>query len=292
MEMLDPGDLRVILPVFPVEVIGEAAVVGSAGHHPRGRADLEVRHRNPERGSDGQLRQRLRLDTLDIVGHEAEAVAHIHDGRRDAAADLAREDEAGGQGLADADAEPVDLELRLRRRDHRADLEHVGLQDRRTRAGEVQGIVLEEGTAFREALAHEPDRAVERGGLPVPFRAEAVAFFHQALRRKARNLVEAHPGDLDVDIAQVVEIRREALRAAVDEQRAERQLRLRGVPDRLAAVVEEDLRGIINRIVLGHERVHVGVLDLLEILQDIAERHIIDVVAQAHLRLDLVCLDY
>ena len=71
------------------------------------------------------------------------------------------------------------LQARTGGSDEGADFQHVRLQDGTVGAIEVQGIVFEEGAAY--ALAHDPYGAVERGRLPVTFRAKAIAFGHETL---------------------------------------------------------------------------------------------------------------
>ena len=190
-------------------------MVGSSCHNPGTGTDFEVRHRYPEGRGDRKFRERFRLDAFHVIHYKPEAVPHVHYGCRNAPPDLGGKHQAGRQGLAYSYSQIVYFEFRFCICYERTYLEHVGLEDRRTVSGEVEGVILEEGTSFRKALCHEPYRAIEGSSLPVTFGSESVAFVHQPLGCKSRDLVEAHSGDLDIDISKVVEVGGEALGSLV-----------------------------------------------------------------------------
>ena len=118
--------------------------MSTTGQNPGGSTNLECGLGNPECRGNGQLGHGLRLDALNLLRDEAEAVAEVNDGSLDARTGLRGEDEAGGLLLADADAEEMNFELGLVGSDERADLQHVALQARRAVAGEVQRVVFQE----------------------------------------------------------------------------------------------------------------------------------------------------
>ena len=222
---LDLGYLGIVNPVFGCDVVGEAAVVGAAGKDPCCRSYLEVGHRNPQGIGYGELRQWLRLDALHIVHQQTEAVTHIDDGSGDTLAHLGVEDEAGGIAFAYADAKEVDLQTGFVGSNERTDLQHVRLQDARLLAVEVQRVVLQERTAVGQTLCHEPYRAVEGGTLPVAFGTEAIAFSHQALTGKTRNLVEADEVHVvDIYLTEIVEVGGETFRTLVFQDAADGNL--------------------------------------------------------------------
>ena len=97
-------------------------------------------------------------------------------------------------------------------------------EDAFTALFEVVGVVFHEAHAAGESGRHDLRGAEERGGLPVAFRAEAVALFHEALAGEAGELVEA---------VEVLERGGEGGEIAVLEERAEADLLLGGGEERL-----------------------------------------------------------
>ena len=138
----------------------------------------------------------------------------------------AGEDEAHGV-LALAHEERVDLAAGRAGGDGRADLQHVRTEHGRRGGPEVVGVVLHEGDAAVEALAHGLDDAHERRRLPVALGAEAVAVGHQPLGADAGQLLEA---------AEVLEGVDEGTEAALGQERPQAQLDARGVAQGLAPV--------------------------------------------------------
>ena len=131
-------------------------MVCATGKNPCSGANLERGLRNPQGAGNGELWHGLRLDALYLLADEAEAVAEVNDGSLDTRTGLRGEDEAGGLLFADADAEEVNLQLWLVAGDERTYFEHVALQAGRAVAGEVQGVVLEEGAAGGHTLLDDP----------------------------------------------------------------------------------------------------------------------------------------
>jgi len=209
---------------------------------------------------------------------------------------LGCEDKTGCRGLADADAQEVNLQTWLLLCDIRVDLKHVRLQDRSVVAIEVQRVVLQErGTAF-QALAHEPGGAIETCTLPVALGTEAIAVVHQTLRGQAWDLVKATSCLFHVDIAQVIEVGGKALGAIGLQHGTERELSLGGVPDLLIFDTLLILQGVCDGILLEvdvvHEGIDIFVFHLVEILHDCRELHVVDMIAQYLLEGDLVTIGH
>ena len=114
-------------------------MVGATSQNPGSGANLEGGLGNPEGAGNRQLGHGLGLNALNLLRNQAETVAQVDDGSLDATTGLRGEDEAGGLLLADADAQEVDLKFGLVAGNERTDLQHVALQTRRLRAGEIQG---------------------------------------------------------------------------------------------------------------------------------------------------------
>lgn len=141
---LHVGDLSKVTPILVGQTETEAGVVCSAGIHPAAYTHFKCGLRNPQSRCYWKLRQWLALDEVDIVGDQAEAVAHIYDSGCDAMTLLGCEDKTGCRSLAHADAEEVNLQPWLLLCDIRIDLEHVRLQDRGVVTIEVERVVLQE----------------------------------------------------------------------------------------------------------------------------------------------------
>ena len=149
---------------------------------------------------------------------------------------------------------------------------------------EVVGVVLHEGHAAREALAHDLDDAHQRGRLPVALAGEAVAVGHEALGADARQLLER---------AEVLEGVREGAEAALHQEGAQAQLDARGIAQRLAplaarAQLRDDLVGLV---VLGAEAVDLRIGDLAATVSASSlTGYVLHGGAQARLDLHLVAL--
>ena len=281
---LDVGNLGIVAPVFVGESEAEAAVVRTTGIEPAAHAHFEGGFGNPERGSDGQLGQRLALDEVHIVGDEAEAVAHVHDGGRGAVSLLGGKHEAGRRCLAHTDAEEVYLQPGLLLRDVGIDFEHVRFEDGSVVAVEIERVVFEERSAAVEALTHKPDSAIERGTLPVALGTEAESVAHHALGGQSRNLVEALAGLFYVHIAQVVEVGGEALGPLGSHHGTQGEFGLGGIPHLPVGlrVFILDVFGhlIFLEVNVFHECRNVGIFHFVEEGHHFRERHVVYMVAQ------------
>ncbi len=173
----------------------------------------------------------------------------------------------------------------------RAHFKHVSLKDSALLAVEIKGIVFEERTSA--ALRHHPYGAVEGCALPVAFGTETVAFGHQALRCQSGDLVEAVAGFVDVYVAEVIEICCETFRTLVGEYCPESKLGFGGVPYfavSFGRFVFERFFVVIFFEVCFHECIHVGVGYFVEIGQNFTERTVVDMVAHAYFRFNLVAV--
>jgi hypothetical protein len=201
----------------------------------------EIKVTIPPGTRDGQVRQRLvRRYDVDLVEHEAEAVAHVRHPDDNASARLGVEHHAH-RVLAVADPEWVDLHPRGGGRDRRADLEHVRAQHLRGARAEVVGVVLHERGAARQALGGYLERAQQGGGLPVALACEAVALGHQPLHGETGQLAQR---------AEVLEVGGERLRPGAVQQRPQAQLDPGAVAQRLvplaaAAQLRHDLVALL-----------------------------------------------
>ena len=185
---------------------------------------------------------------------------------------LCGEHQSCRRGLAHANAQEVDLQARLLLSNIGVHLQHVGLKDGCVIAVEVQRVVLKERRAAGQSLAHEPCGAVQTGTLPVALGTEAIAVVHQALRRKARDLVEAVSGLFYVDIAKVVEVGCESLGIICLQHRTNGQLSLGGVPDLLILntllVLELFVNDILLEVDIMNKGIDILILNLVEVLHD------------------------
>ena len=127
--------------------------------------------------------------------------------------------------------------------------EHLG-----NRVAEVVGVVLHERGPARQAVAHDLEDPHERGGLPVPLGAEAVAVGHQPLDADARQLLER---------AEVLERVRERREAADVEERPQTRLDAgRRAQLGVALARRAERRRELVRLVVGvHEAVDLGLGD-------------------------------
>ena len=160
----------------------------------------------------------------------------------------------------------------------------MGLQDGGVVAVKVQGVILQEGSASGQSLAHEPCGAAECGALPVALGTESVAVAHEALAGQAGNLVESAAGGLHVHVAQVVKVGGECLGAIGLQQGTQREFGLGGVPDSAIALAGLVLERIGHRILLEvdvlDERGDVLVLHLVEKAHHLGEGAVVHMVAQ------------
>ena len=148
---------------------------------------------------------------------------------------------------------------------------------------EVVGVVLHEARAAGEPGAHDVGDAHEDRGLPVALGAEAVALGHEALHREARQLLQR---------AEVLERRGEGAEAALLEERAQAELDRGAVAQRLVAVAALAQLGhdLVELLVLGDERVDVGVGCRGHRLGELVDAPRVDLHAEAQLGLGLVAL--
>jgi hypothetical protein len=145
---------------------------------------------------------------------------------------------------------------------------------------EVVGVVLHEGGAAGEAGAHDLHGAQEGGGLPVALGAEAVAVGHEALAGETGELAEA---------VEVLEGGGEALELALLEEGAHAELVAGGIAEGVvagAALLEGGGRPC-RFLVLGAEGVDVGVLDLGDDGDEVADSVAVGGEAELHLGGDL-----
>ena len=166
---------RKVLPHLGLNLRRHARVVRPACRQPRLDGSVEVGLRDPHRAGDGELGHRLgRLDNIDNVHGEAEAVAHVGHGDNDGASRGRVEDHAD-RILAIPDTQGVNLDARTGVRQRGAHLEHVSAQDHLLTLNKVVGVVLHERGATGQPLPHDLRGAHEDRGLPVPLGAEAIA---------------------------------------------------------------------------------------------------------------------
>ena len=130
LDVLDANHLGEVLPVLLVDVVGEGTVVSTTCENPCGSTNLEGRLRNPQGAGHGQMRHGLRLDALDFLRDQTEAIAKVNDGCLDTTASLGGEYQTGCLLLADTDAEEMNLKFGLICCNQRTDFEHVALQTR------------------------------------------------------------------------------------------------------------------------------------------------------------------
>ena len=116
----------------------------------------------------------------------------------------------------------MNLQAGLPVRNRRADFQHVRAQHLHPRRIQVIGVILHEGRAAVQSGAHDLHGAQQRGGLPVAFRAKAVAIRHQPLRGQSRQLCQS---------VQILERRGEALEIALFEEAPHPDFDPRGFPD-------------------------------------------------------------
>ena len=236
---------------------------------------LEIGFVLPHQPADGEIGHLVRVfDEFDLLHDEAHPVAHVDhgDGDRLGRGD-ALENEARGIGLA-ADAERVHLNFRLGGGELRRNFEHVRTEAQPVR--EVVGVVLHQTRALlpRHVLH---DRA-QRGDLPVALRAEAVALALQILNGEPGELVQPVQRAEMVDDADVAAL---VLAEFID---GDFVLRL------LAHDVDALGTHRIFFIILRHHGVHFLVGHLFDVLDEVADGIVIDLPAEADVRLHLVAL--
>ena len=132
----------------------------------------------------------------------------------------------------------------------------MGAEHLLARGIQVIGVVFHERGAAGQARGHDLHRAHQRRGLPVAFRAEAVAVRHEALHGEAGELREA---------VQVLEGRREGLEAAFLEEAPQPDLDPRRLLQLLAprASGTQLLGHVVLRVVLAEAALHLRVLHVL-----------------------------
>ncbi len=156
-------------------------------------------------------------------------------------------------------------------------------QDGGAGAAEVVGVVLHEGDATGQALAHDLHQAHQQRRLPVALGAEAVAVGHEPLGADAGQLSQA---------TEVLEGVHEGHRAVRGEEGAQAQLDAgriaqRGTP---LATGTQRRHHRVGLVVLGAEALHLGVGDLVHDRHQLVDRVGVAGRAQARLHLDLVAV--
>ena len=258
-------------------------MVCPASRQPRLDGGVEVGFGDPHRAGDRELGHRLgRLDDIDNVRGEAEAVAHVGHRDDDAAPRGRVEDHAHGI-LAIPDAQGMDLDARAGVRQRGAHLEHVGAQDHLGALDEVVGVVLHERGAAGQPLPHDLRGAHENRSLPVPLGAEAIAGLGQALHGQAGELTEP---------AEVLEVGREGLRPALLEEGTQRNLLAGGVAQRFRAIPTGGQLGghVVALAVFGHEGIDGPLVHGINDGHEVVDRPRVDRDAEATLSLGLVTL--
>ena len=134
-----------------------------------------------------------------------------------------------------------------------------------------------------EPLGDDLQRAQHHRGLPVALGAEAVAVGHQPLHRQ--------PGQL-AQPAEVLEVGGERAEPAAVEERTQAELDARAVAERLVALAAaaQLVDDVVALLVLGDERVDVGVGGGVHRVDEIVDAPGVDGDAEPHLGLDLVAL--
>ena len=87
-DVLDAEHLSEVSPVLFVDVVREGAVVSTTGEDPGSSTDLEGGLGDPEGRSHGQVRHGLRLNALNLLRNQTEAVAKVNDCSLDTTANL------------------------------------------------------------------------------------------------------------------------------------------------------------------------------------------------------------
>ena len=277
MDALDLHHLAPVLHHLGGEGGGQHRVVGAAGLDPALDAGEQVGGglpHDPGHGQVGHLQDGL--DDLNVLDDHAQAAAHVDEGDHDAGALLALKHQTGG-GLAVADAQGVDLDAGLFRRDGGAHLQHVGPQRDLLAGLQVIGVVLHEQGAALQALGHLLHDGGHAGHLPVALAAVADAVGHHVLAGQAGELLHA---------VQVLEVVDEGLSPLPLQDLPHGHLFLGLVAHGVHIVGGE----VIAVLVLRHLPVDLRLGDGVHGLHQMAHRPVVHLPAQLDLGLHLVAL--
>ncbi len=190
------------------------------------------------------------------------------------------EDQADGISLA-ANRKRQDFQLGLVRGNRFANLKHVRAEDFVTAGAEMVGVIFHEADAALQPGAHHLHRADEGGGLPVTFRAEAVAVAHQTL--------DSQTGQLRQSV-QIFKGGGEGFEVASFEEVAHPNFDARAITQG-GMFVAAGLQGrrdlVFIEIGLDHF-FDIGIAGFVDSLDQIADPVAVDIVPKLNLRLDLV----
>ncbi|MNM98970.1 hypothetical protein D3C81_1115180 [compost metagenome] len=276
----DVGEGAQLLYVYR---LGEHRVVGGTRQDPGLGAGLKARQGLPQGARHRQFRHGLwQVHHLQLIDHQPEAIAHVDEAGVDRLAGWCSEQQTGRVGLL-ADPQMLGIQNGFVGGDGGAHLQHVGSQYQVVARLQVVGVVLHEGGATRKACPHHLDGAQQGRGLPVPFGPEAEALLHQALAGQPRQLVQA---------VEILEGGGEGAKTAVGEEFLHPQLLARRLVERCAQrpTCLHRLGQGIALFVLGQQRLDIGGGHGVDDLYQIADRVVVDLIAELDLGLNLVTL--